>query len=113
MKKQTLAQGLTYSGALPFLVCAICSALDVDIFELDFNRIFIIYGAVIAAFISGIHWGIYLFKNSAQNLFIHSNVVTLLAWFAAVAMLPSSGFILMFCFFYLLFIDKQLASKMP
>ena len=111
MKKQILAQILTYSGTLPFLSCAICSAVGIDILGLNLERILILYGAVIASFIAGIHWGVYLFKESAQNLFIHSNIVALLAWFAAIPMIPGIGGILMICFFYLIFIDKQLTTE--
>jgi hypothetical protein len=110
MKKETLAQILTYSGILPFLCAAIIPVIQPDFLTLDYNDIILTYGAVIASFIAGIHWGVYMFKDTQINLFIHSNIAALMAWFAAVVAIPGSAGILIVCFSYLLFIDKQLAK---
>ena len=110
MKKEILAQILTYAGTLPFLGAAIIPTVQADFLGLNYNQIILTYGAVIASFIAGIHWGIYLFKDTALNLFVHSNIAALLAWFAVVASVPGSAGILIICFLYLLFIDKQLAN---
>lgn len=110
MKKQTLAQVLTYAGTLPFLGAVAASIVHPDFLGLNYEHIVLTYGAVIASFIAGIHWGTYLFKDAPINLFVHSNIATLLAWFAVVANLPGSAGILIICFFYLLFIDKQLSN---
>lgn len=110
MNKQTLAQTLTYAGLLPFWGAAIIPAIVPDLLGLDYDRIILTYGAVIASFIAGIHWGVYLFKNTHINLFIHSNIAALLAWFAVIAALPGSEAVLIGCFLYLLFIDKQLKN---
>lgn len=108
MKKENLAQLLTYAGILPFLGVVIMSIIKPDFLGLNYNYITLTYGAVIASFISGIHWGVYLFKDTHMNLFIHSNIVALLAWFAVVTDISISEGILIACFFYLLCIDVKL-----
>ena len=110
MNKQSLAQFLTYAGTLPFLGSVILPYIYPDFLNLDFDHVVLTYGAVIASFIAGIHWGIYLFKDPHVNLFIHSNIAALLAWFAVLTAIPGSPGILFICFFYLLFIDKQLSN---
>ena len=110
MKKERLAQLLTYAGTIPFLASAVIGWQSPDMWGLDYNQIILTYGAVIASFIAGIHWGVYLFREPRINLFIHSNFVALLAWFAVLTALPGSAGILMLCFLYLLFIDKQLSN---
>jgi hypothetical protein len=110
MKKQTLAQFLTYGGLIPFLGSIAIPFIYPDFLGLNYDHIILTYGAVIASFIAGIHWGIYLFKETPINLFIHSNIAALLAWFAVLADIPGSPGILLICFFYLLFIDKQLSN---
>ena len=111
MSKIKTAQFITYARTLPFLGAAIIPKFDPNFAGLPYDHIMLTYGAIIASFIAGIHWGIYLFKESRQNLFIHSNIAALLAWFAVVANIPGSLGILFICFFYLLFIDKQLSNE--
>lgn len=119
MSKEHLAKFLTYAGTLPFILCMIASntifqnGLSFGTITLNLDTILIAYGAVIASFIAGIHWGVYLFKSDEAplNLFIHSNIVALLAWTSF--MLPH-GFaciVLIFCFAYLLKIDYGLSAK--
>lgn len=111
MDKQRVAQLLTYAGVLPLLAATIASLIQLEFSGLDYHRIILSYGAVIASFIAGIHWGLYLLKDASMNLFVHSNVAVLLAWLAAVTGLWISVFILIFCFVYLLGIDKRLYSE--
>ncbi len=111
MTKQRLAHVLTYAGAMPFLAAPILSVIDTDVFSLDIKHAALTYSAIIASFISGIHWGLYLFKDTSLNLFIHSNIVTLMAWIAVVIYAPASTGILIFCFLYLLAIDYKLVKE--
>ena len=108
IEKTILAKFLTYAGALPFIGCLIVPFIQPDFTALNFNKIILTYSAVIVSFIAGIHWGIYMFKEAPINLFIHSNISTLFAWFAVLVNTPISFGIILICFFYLLFIDKQL-----
>lgn len=110
MSKKTTAHILTYLGILPFLLAAIASKQYPDLMGLNYDEIILTYGAIIASFIAGSHWGMYLYKDTHINLFIHSNIMALLAWFALVADIPGSEGILLICFFYLLFIDKQVSN---
>lgn len=110
MKKQTLAQILTYAGALPFIGATFASIFHLDFLDLNYPYMVITYGVVIVSFISGIHWGVYLFKDAPINLFIHSNVITLIAWMMIVFSSPYSPFGLIFCLVYLLQIDRRLGA---
>ena len=108
MKKALLAQCLTYAGVLPFLGAAIMPAVKSNFLGLNYDSLILTYGAVIASFVAGIHWGIYLFKDAPLNLFIHSNIVALLAWCAGLVSHPANTVILLICFLYLVVIDRQL-----
>ena len=110
IEKTNLAKSLTYAGMLPFIGMTIAILLDIDLFGLNKLTVISAYAAVIAAFISGIHWGLYLLKDSPLNLFIHSNIVTLIAWAALLLAYPVNWLIFIACFVYLLLIDKQLTA---
>lgn len=105
------AKLLTYTGVLPFFICIAAILLNVQ--QVNGAFIAICYGAVIASFLSGIHWGIYLL--SAQqfpvNLFILSNVTALFAWLSL--LMPYSGglFLQILCFGYLLMLDYRLFKE--
>ena len=83
-------------------------AVKSNFLGLNYDSVILTYGAVIASFVAGIHWGIYLFKDAPLNLFIHSNVVALLAWCAVMVAHPANTVILLICFLYLIVIDRQL-----
>lgn len=110
MRKKRLAQGLTYAGVLPFLCAVVIPIIRPDFLSLDYDCIILTYGAVIASFIAGTHWGIYVLKDTRDNLFIHSNIAALLAWLAVVVGMSISAGLLAACFVYLLFVDKRLAA---
>ena len=107
-EKTKHAQILTYAGILPFVSCAVLGIYTDQLGSLDLNHALITYGAVIASFIAGIHWGVYLLKDASLNLFLHSNIAALIAWIPALLMVSGSALILIFCFIYLLFLDRRL-----
>jgi hypothetical protein len=111
MSKQRCAQFLTYAGVIPFIFLAKLSIFNIHLFNIAAYPLLLVYAAVIAAFISGIHWGVYLFKEVPINLFIRSNIVTLIAWLAAAGMLPMNVLILAACFIYLYLIDVKLVKQ--
>jgi hypothetical protein len=103
-----LAYGLAFAGALPFM-----AAIGLVAFNWQADRAItfaLTYGAVIIAFLSGIHWAVFLFRpvECPQNLFVISNVTALIGWFAIA--LPSWLCFLVqsACFLYLLMIDRSL-----
>ncbi len=53
---------LTYAGAIPFVLCAICFVLNIDVVPLlgNVKHIIAIYGVMIVTFLSGAHWGLHL-----------------------------------------------------
>lgn len=72
-----------------------------------------IYGAVIASFVCGMHWGAALFAPDALavRLFLLSNVAALLAWLAAL-LTPQPGFLLLAVIFAaLLGVDRHLRAR--
>lgn len=106
---QLLAESLTYAGTLPLAGCALLLLMGFS--GLNFHTIALAYGAVIVAFLSGIHWGLYLTvkRKPKVNLFISSNVLTLVA-FAALLFMPQTiaYLLLILCFLGLLALDGQL-----
>ena len=105
-KSRLVAVGLTTAGALPFAG----GFLDVLIGDSAWLMTVQIYGAVIASFVSGIHWGAALFATArmAKSLLVASNVTALLAWIGALVA-PQFGFILLAAvFIILLLIDHRL-----
>lgn len=103
----------TYSGVLPFLFlpCYRLFTGNSTLFGLDVQTLLMGYGAVIVAFIAGIHWGIFLFRQCSLNLFLHSNIIALLAWASLLWTLLWGVVILVFCFVYLLWIDTVLVRQ--
>ncbi|AZN73029.1 DUF3429 domain-containing protein [Georhizobium profundi] len=101
-----IAVGLTAAGGLPYAG----GLLDVLIGDSAWLMTVQIYGAVIASFVSGIHWGAALFASPrmAPSLLVASNVTALLAWIGALVA-PQLGFILLAAVFItLLLIDRLL-----
>ena len=111
MSKTQWAQFLTYFGSVPFVGAVLARFLDVELLGLNSDLVIYTYGAVIASFMAGIHWGVYLFKDFRTNLFIQSNIVALVAWSVPLAAINGGGLLLVVCFGYLLFIDRQLTSE--
>lgn len=97
---------LAGAGALPFLA----GAADVVLRNGEWLGAVQIYGAVIASFVCGIHWGAALFaaEELALRLFLISNIAALLGW--AAALLPAGpGFLLLAVLFTaLLLVDRHL-----
>ena len=59
---------LTYAGAIPFILCAICFSANIKSIYLlgSVEKILSAYGLVILSFLSGSHWG--------QHLYIHRRI---------------------------------------
>ena len=111
MSKPQWAQFLTYSGSVPFLGAVLAKYFGVDILGVNADLLIYTYGAVIASFIAGIHWAVYLFRDFKSNLFVHSNIVALVAWSVPLLHIPAGSLLLVLCFGYLLYIDRQLVAN--
>lgn len=98
---------LAAAGTLPFLTAI------ADAGRLGGIGTVQIYGAVIASFVCGMHWGAALFAPEplAVRLFLLSNVAALLAWLAAL-LTPQPGFLLLALIFAaLLGVDRHLRAR--
>ncbi|NBV06751.1 MAG: DUF3429 family protein [Proteobacteria bacterium] len=76
---------LAYLGTIPFIAAAIFFAFDSDfISPITVENIIKSYILAIVSFMAGVNWGQYLSaeKKPPLNLFITSNVITLLCWFS-------------------------------
>ena len=109
--QQKQATLLTYAGLLP-LVLALANQF-LRIVPIDSLFWAASYAAVIASFICGIHWAVFLFfaGRSPINLLLTSNLICLSAW--AALLLPAAWpvlVILILCFICLLAIDRRLRS---
>ena len=105
----TTARWLTYAGILPF-----AAGLAGQLFAPEaapWREWTAAYGAVIAAFIAGIHWAVHLFfgDKAPVNLLISSNVLALAAWGALLLPAGSGPFrLLVVVFLALVLIDRRL-----
>jgi hypothetical protein len=105
----TTARWLTYAGILPF-----AAGLAGQLFAPEaapWREWTAAYGAVIAAFIAGIHWAVHLFYGDKApiNLLISSNVLALAAWGALLLPAGPGPFrLLVVVFLALVLIDRRL-----
>jgi hypothetical protein len=89
MTRDRLAIALTLAGALPFWLVAAYIALDPGGALVPFAWLSVLlYGAVIASFVAGLHWGLYLYSSAPMplNLFLTSIICALAVW--GVMLLP-------------------------
>jgi len=108
MIKLYLSNVLIFLGSIPFIFLSILGLNSLDSF-LGYNLEYLasIYSLIISCFICGSHWGIYLNNQKIKiNLFVISNILTLILFFSFLVM-PNSIFILLaaFIFSILLLID--------
>ena len=114
MSKTSLYNFLALAGTLPFIGCALLPLFGVsEIAPLGpLDSVANSYGLLVS-FMAGAHWGQFLTGNQTApvNLFISSNVIALLVWFAylgAGVKLAIAGQLL--AFLTLLSIDYRLRS---
>jgi hypothetical protein len=108
-----LAQVLTYAGTLPLIGCALLAWTGSPP-GMDVAVISIAYAAIIASFISGIHWAAWLFFSPRCGYLplILSNVIALLAWISLLLGSTLWGCLLLaLCFVSLLAIDRRLHAQ--
>ncbi len=111
-----LAKILTYAGTLP-LIGAVANEY-LAIIPLNNFAIAQTYAAIIIAFLSGIHWAVFLYfsEKCPRNLLITSNITALLAWVALLYPPSALSFLLLTgCFLYLWVLDLRLlmAALLP
>ncbi len=86
MEDKQLYTILALAGATPFVACAILPLVGVEAVGPlgDLHELAARYGLAIICFLTGIHWATYLYKRekSPANLFIISNAMFLVVWFA-------------------------------
>lgn len=88
MKSSNLYTGLAFTGAAPFLACALLPLIGIEAIA-PLGRLDMLassYGLAIICFLAGSHWATYLLRQAdiRMNLFISSNVVFLIVWIAFV-----------------------------
>lgn len=113
MERKGLYAMLAYAGAIPFVACALMPYLGIqEIRNIGtFDYIARVYGLGIVCFLTGVHWGTFLYKGDAcpDNLFVTSNAVFLAVFFA---FLLDAGaltlFVLLLALLCVLYIDYRL-----
>lgn len=107
-----LAKTLTILGVLPFVAAVVAKCFGIDVVNVRYLSL--TYGAVIASFISGMHWGLFLSHANITrtNLLVTSNVVALLAWSSLLLFSATLQYLLqILCFVGLLLIDRKLTNE--
>ena len=107
---------LTYAGAIPFVVGALCLSFGVE--QLpglgSVSNALSVYALVIASFLAGAHWGQHLKARAAWGLAlaISSNIIAVLLWLGFV-LLSFQALLLAFisAFVALLAIDQRLLQS--
>ncbi len=111
MNDRLLARALTFAGALPFLAAIAALLVASPLAAAHVWQAVLAYGAVIASFVSGIHWGLFVYRDRALplNLFISSNLCALAAWAALLVPSRAVALVLLIAAFATLFaIDHML-----
>ncbi len=116
-KANKLAVYLTYAGAVPFVFCALFflfagqAAAASATMQALMREALSLYGLIIAAFLSGAHWGQHLGRGDqwASYLPIASNINAVLLW-SLYLLLPFKALLAAFVvsFSLLLLIDQRL-----
>lgn len=80
------AWALTLAGLLPFAIAAVATNMGYAL-----QTPARLYGAVIMAFLSGLHWAVFLFfaEKCPRPLLLTSNITALLAWLSL--LLPNAS----------------------
>ncbi len=103
-----LSKLLTYAGVLPFAAAMMLGFSGENALS---QRLALSYGAVIGAFLAGIHWAVFMFheERCPRNLLITSNIAALLI-FASLMLTNIKVALLLqvLCFLYLLVLDLKL-----
>ena len=113
MMNQKLYSALAFAGASPFVACAVLPWFGVESVPIlgPLDRLANSYGLAIIAFLAGTHWSFQLQNPSRTpfNLFVTSNVVFLVAFFAfVIAELRWALLVEVVAFLYLLYVDFRL-----
>lgn len=99
---------LTFAGAIPFFIALTILWLDVDVFGYRGAILSHAYGILIASFIAGTQWGMYLLKPTGKNLFVWSNVLFFLIASSLFFFAELYGFLILIASYGLaLWIDVQ------
>ena len=113
MQDSRTYSALAMAGTIPFIAAALLPLLGYDALPLlgSLQQMAASYGLAIICFLAGAHWGMYLAGRcpDSLNLFIVSNVIFLLVWFAYVgAAVKTAIGVQIFAFLVLLLIDRRL-----
>lgn len=113
MENQKLYAALAFAGASPFVACAVLPWFGIASLPIigPLDALANAYGLAIIAFLAGTHWSFQLQDASRTpfNLFVTSNVVFLVAFFAfVIAGLRWSLLTEVLAFLYLLYVDLRL-----
>ncbi len=84
IKKVSVASGLAYAGAIPFILAAFLMYWDLERIPVigDVQKVIDVYGLIIVVFIAGSFWGIAspLTDKTRVYLMLISNIFTLIAF---------------------------------
>ena len=103
-----LAQILTYGGTLPLVLAIIAHYMKLDVDALGLASL---YCAFIISFVSGTHWGMFLFHSNKcpHNLFITSIFTALAGWASVLLPDVKTGLVMQsLCFLYLMVLDYRM-----
>ena len=112
---QKLLAMLAYAGTLPLIFCVFAAwlALPHPRQLLSWDLIGLHYGALIAAFMSGILWAVGLILEAASSrvLIVFSNVIVLIVFFCGVLLSAlANAIVLIVVFLFLYSVDAYLAK---
>lgn len=115
MQDRTTYTALALAGTLPFIACALLALVGVESIPYlgAVHDVAASYGLAIVCFVAGTHWGLYLSGRATGtlNLFILSNVLFLVVWFAYIGASTNAAIAFqVLVFVALLVIDRRLAK---
>ncbi len=113
MQDTKIYTALALAGTTPFIAGALLPLLGHDALPFlgSLDQLLASYGLAIICFLAGAHWGTYLSGRCADslNLFIISNAIFLVVWFAYIGTDVETAIgVQIFAFVALLLIDRRL-----
>lgn len=101
---------LGYAGLLPFVACGWASVFAESAGE-SARLALLGYGAVIASFLGGIHWGVAMIRPGKPLLFVWGIVPSLLGWSAQMMPTRAGLYLLATTLVFVLMVDRRLYPR--
>ena len=109
-----IAAALGLAGLVPFIVLSVCVWLVAPVWQPDFAKALVAYGAAILSFLGGIHWGAVVEGDDAPHAmwrYVYGICPSLLAWVAVLCPTDKGLFLLFAGLVAAFIVDRKVWEK--